>query len=228
MAWLESRGLRGVGVGALTDAMRQGRHRGLVGLTFDDGYESVIETALPQLQSRGFGGATVFLVSGFFGGLRTNGTPGHAGHFLSRSGVEEVVRCGIEIGSHGATHMRLAGASAKDLVGEVAESRLALSSLVGSEIRGFAYPYGSMDDAARATVRDAGYEYACAVETPPDALGSMALPHVCTRAARDTAVRNGAQTHLLQASHRRKRETFVKVLHVITGLDAGARSCSSP
>jgi len=186
MNWLESRGLRGVGVGALTDAMRHGRQRGLVGLTFDDGYETVIEAALPELQRRGFG-ATVFLVSALLGG-QNEWDAGPRWPLLSGSGVEQLIRSGIEIGSHGATHMRLAGASAKDLVAEVTDSRLALSSLIGGEIRGFAYPYGSMDGASRAAVREAGYEYACAVETPPDALGSMALPRAYA-GQRDTAVR---------------------------------------
>jgi peptidoglycan/xylan/chitin deacetylase (PgdA/CDA1 family) len=55
MAWLARRGLRGVGIAALVDAMRAGRQRGLVGLTFDDGYTSVLETALPVLRRHGFG-----------------------------------------------------------------------------------------------------------------------------------------------------------------------------
>ena len=50
MAWLARRGLRGVGIAELVDAMRAGRQRGLVGLTFDDGYTNVLETALPVLR----------------------------------------------------------------------------------------------------------------------------------------------------------------------------------
>ena len=62
MAWLERCGLRGVGVGSLTDAMREDGGRGLVGITFDDGYASVLESALPELKRREFG-ATVFILS---------------------------------------------------------------------------------------------------------------------------------------------------------------------
>ena len=35
----------GVGIGTLVDAMRAGRQRGLVGITFDDGYVNVLEAA---------------------------------------------------------------------------------------------------------------------------------------------------------------------------------------
>ena len=43
MATLHRLGLRGVSVGTLVAAMRCGRQRGLVGITFDDGYLSVLE-----------------------------------------------------------------------------------------------------------------------------------------------------------------------------------------
>ena len=60
-------------------------------------------------------------------------------------------------------------------------------------MRGFAYPYGSMDAAARRAVENAGYDYACAVETPMAEFGIMALPRVYVgerdRAARMTAKR---------------------------------------
>src|ERR1700722_8747726 len=54
LAWLKRRGLRGVSIGTLVDAMRAGRPRGLVGITFDDGYVSVLEAALPELRRHGF------------------------------------------------------------------------------------------------------------------------------------------------------------------------------
>ena len=84
----------------------------------------------------------------------------------------------MEIGSHGATHMRLAGLRPGQLEAEIAESRASLGELTGAPVRGFAYPYGSMDAAARRAVRDAGYDYACAVRTPMAELGLMALPRV--------------------------------------------------
>src|ERR1700728_3257582 len=43
MAWLATRGLHGVSMETLLAAMRNGTERGLVGLTFDDGYLSVLE-----------------------------------------------------------------------------------------------------------------------------------------------------------------------------------------
>jgi peptidoglycan/xylan/chitin deacetylase (PgdA/CDA1 family) len=176
MAWLARRGLRGVGIAELVDAMRAGRQRGLVGLTFDDGYTNVLETALPVLRQHGFG-ATAYIISDRLGGTN-EWDEGPVWQLMTGDQVRELAEAGIEIGSHAATHMRLAGASPAQLTAEISESRTSLGALLGTEIRGFAFPYGSMDAASRQAVRDAGYEYACAVEASTAEIGLMALPRL--------------------------------------------------
>ena len=175
MTWLKRHGLRGVGVGELVDAMRA-PPRGLVGITFDDGYVSVLEAAVPELARHGFG-ATAYIISGRLGGTN-EWDEGPSWPLLPASGVRELAAAGIEIGSHAATHLRLAGVGPEHLRAEVAQSRASLAELLGTEIRGFAYPYGSMDAAAREAVREAGYDYACAVEASMAEAGLMALPRM--------------------------------------------------
>jgi peptidoglycan/xylan/chitin deacetylase (PgdA/CDA1 family) len=176
MAAVARLGLRGVAIGTLVDAIGAGRRRGLVGITFDDGYLSVLEAALPELKRRRFT-ASVFIISGRLGGTN-EWDEGPAWPLLSADQVGELAAAGMEIGSHGATHVQLAGLEAAELEAEVAGSRASLGELVGAPVRGFAYPYGSMDSAARRAVRDAGYDYACAVQTPLADLGLMALPRI--------------------------------------------------
>ena len=176
MAWLARRGLRGVGIAELVDAMRAGRQRGLVGLTFDDGYTNVLETALPVLRQHGFG-ATAYIISDRLGGTN-EWDEGPVWQLMTGGQVRELAAAGFEIGSHAATHMRLAGATPAQLTAEISESRTSLGALLGTEIRGFAFPYGSMDAASRQAVRDAGYEYACAVEASTAEIGLMALPRL--------------------------------------------------
>jgi peptidoglycan/xylan/chitin deacetylase (PgdA/CDA1 family) len=176
MTWLKRHGLRGVGIGTLVDAMHAGRQRGLVGITFDDGYVSVLEAALPELLRHGFT-ATMFIISGRLGGSN-EWDEGPRWPLMSASQIGELAAADMEIGSHSATHARLAGIDAGQLEAEVRDSKASICELVGGPVRGFAYPYGSMDAAARHAVRDAGYDYACAVQTPMSELGFMALPRI--------------------------------------------------
>jgi len=176
MTWLKRRGLRGVGISALVDAVRAGRQRGLVGITFDDGYVSVLEAALPELLRHGFT-ASMFIISDRLGGSN-EWDEGPSWPLMSADQVGELAAAGMEVGSHGATHRRLAGIGADQLEAEVTGSRARLGELLGTPVRGFAYPYGSMDAAARQAVRDAGYDWACAVQASVAELGFMALPRV--------------------------------------------------
>jgi peptidoglycan/xylan/chitin deacetylase (PgdA/CDA1 family) len=204
MRWLERQGLRGVGVGTLIDAMRDGRQRGLVGITFDDGYVNVLEAALPELQRHGFG-ATAYIISGRLGGTN-EWDEGPSWPLMSADEVGKLAAAGIEIGSHSGTHIRLAGATAGQLAAEVGASRTALAELVGAEIRGFCYPCGSMDAAARRAVADAGYDYACAVETPLADIGLLALPRIYV-GQQDGAARMAVKRRLYRSyiAHRGRR-----------------------
>jgi peptidoglycan/xylan/chitin deacetylase (PgdA/CDA1 family) len=178
MTWLAARGLRGVSMETLVTAMRAGRERGLVGITFDDGYVNVLENAVPELLRHGFT-ATMFAVSDLLGGTNEwDKEPEWP--LMSAHQIKEIAAAGMEVGSHGATHVQLAGLGEDLLRTEVSESRERLSELLGYPIRGFAYPYGIMDAPARRAVREAGYDYACAVETTMADLGIMALPRIMT------------------------------------------------
>jgi peptidoglycan/xylan/chitin deacetylase (PgdA/CDA1 family) len=176
MTWLKEHGLRGVAIGTLVDAMRAGRPRGLVGITFDDGYVNVLDEALPVLLRHGFT-ASMFIISGRLGG-RNEWDEGPRWPLMSAAQVGELAAAGMEIGSHSTTHRRLADVDPGQLEAEVSGSRSSLTELLGVPVRGFAYPYGSMDATTRSAVHAAGYEYACAVETPRAELGWMALPRV--------------------------------------------------
>ncbi len=172
--WLERSGLRGVSVSELSAAIRAGSSRGLVGITFDDGYACVLDTVLPELARRGFT-ATFFIISGRIGGTN-EWDAGPSWPLLTATGVAGLAAAGMEIGSHSSTHPRLAGLPGPRLAAEISLSRQMLAALTSAPVRGFAYPYGSMDAAARRAVTEAGYDYACAVETPLAELGRAALP----------------------------------------------------
>ncbi|GEC07232.1 polysaccharide deacetylase [Streptomyces spinoverrucosus] len=177
LAWLRGRGLRGVSMRELLDARARGEERGLVGLTFDDGYADFLTTALPVLR-RWQCGATVFPVVGRLGGENGWEPSGPCKRLLDANDIRLITAAGVEVGSHGLTHADLTRVPEDTLHAEVHHSRALLAEITGQEIQGFCYPYGSVDARVRAAVHAAGYRYACATAPDPEDAGDLALPRI--------------------------------------------------
>jgi peptidoglycan/xylan/chitin deacetylase (PgdA/CDA1 family) len=170
MRHLERHNLRGVSITELRRAMSTGDDRNLVGLTFDDGYKDFLHTAMPVLESLGFS-ATVFVVVGMLGKenrWKHTYNPRPRMELLGAMDLHEVTRRGMEVGSHSVTHPDLSGLKPQLLESEVKDSRQMLGELLGKEVEGFCYPYGSLDRTAVEAVRQAGYAYACGWRTQPE------------------------------------------------------------
>ncbi|MET7284467.1 polysaccharide deacetylase family protein [Streptomyces sp. NPDC005573] len=176
LRWLRGRGLRGVSVAELLAARARGEGRGLVGLTFDDGYADFLSHALPLLARWGCT-ATLFVLPGRLGGVNAWDPLGPRKPLLTADGIRHAARAGVEIGSHGLTHVDLTRADDTVLHAETAGSRALLEELTGSPVAGFCYPYGTVDQRAVDAVRRAGYTYACAI-APAGLTGPHALPRV--------------------------------------------------
>jgi peptidoglycan/xylan/chitin deacetylase (PgdA/CDA1 family) len=174
MRWLRGRGLRGVSMAELLSAMSDGRHRGLVGLTFDDGYQDFFTYAMPVLQRYGFT-ATAFVLAGRLGGQDEWNRPAPEKALLTADQVRHAAQSGMEIGSHGLKHVSLREADDTQLNAETVRSREILQDLIGQQIRGFCYPWGNVDARVVKAVRAAGYDYSCAI-WPSPAIGRHALP----------------------------------------------------
>jgi peptidoglycan/xylan/chitin deacetylase (PgdA/CDA1 family) len=186
LGWLARRGLRGVSVADLLAARAAGGGRDLVGLTFDDGYADFLTHALPALRRRGFG-ATLFVLPGRLGGDNAWDPLGPRRPLLTAAGIRGAAAEGVEIGSHGLTHVDLTTADDLTLKRETVESRAVLTELTGTGTAGFCYPYGTVDQRVVDAVREAGYDYACAIDPGP-LTGPHALPRVHV-GQHDTAVR---------------------------------------
>lgn len=174
--WLGDRGLRGVSVRELLAATAAGRAKGLVGLTFDDGYADFLDSALPLLRRHGFT-ATVYVLPGRLGGENAWDAEGPRKRLLDEDGILRIAEAGMEIGSHGLTHVRLTECDDAELAAETRRSRELLEELTGDPVDGFCYPYGDVDGRVAHAVRKAGYRYASAIDPGP-LTGAYALPRV--------------------------------------------------
>jgi peptidoglycan/xylan/chitin deacetylase (PgdA/CDA1 family) len=162
LRWLRRRGLRGTSMRELLAARRGGTDRGLVGLTFDDGYADFCEYVLPALARFGFT-ATVFVIADLLGGVNSWDVAGPRKALMTADQIRHAVARGMEIGSHGRRHVSLTSIGEGELTAEVSGSRAVLQEVSGQEIAGFCYPYGHLDAPAVKAVRAAGYHYGCAI-----------------------------------------------------------------
>jgi peptidoglycan/xylan/chitin deacetylase (PgdA/CDA1 family) len=169
LRWLRRRGLRGTSMRELLSARRDGTDRGLVGLTFDDGYADFCAYVLPALARFGFT-ATVFVIADLLGAWNAWDEAGPRKALMTAEEIRHAAASGMEIGSHGRRHVSLtsAGNSGSDvLTAEVSGSRAILQDVSGQEVAGFCYPYGHLDAPSVTAVRAAGYHYGCAIWRSP-------------------------------------------------------------
>jgi len=146
-------------------AILAGRGSGepVVSLTFDDGFRSVSEHAVPVLSRYGFP-ATVFIVTDYCG--RTNAWPSQPAHIarhplLSWDELRELARAGVALGCHTRSHPDLRDLSAGELEQEVTGAKADMEDRLGVAVESFAYPYGAFDRRVR-TVVAAHFSLACA------------------------------------------------------------------
>jgi len=121
-------------------------NQGLVSLTFDDGWQSVYDNAIPILDANNFK-STQYIITNAIGDT-TNG-------YMTFDEINSMHQNGHEIGSHTRTHADLTSASA-DLQSEVYGS---LSDLLISfnNVNNLAFPYGKYNPTVKSFIKDAGY-----------------------------------------------------------------------
>jgi peptidoglycan/xylan/chitin deacetylase (PgdA/CDA1 family) len=164
MAYLRRRRLRGVSIRELLTAAAEGTDRGLVGLTFDDGFDDYVTNALPVLQRLGFT-ATLFPVVDLLGSTNVWDRGEPTLRLIDAEQASELAGTDTELGSHALSHPRLTTLDDAQLDAEVIGSRERLSEVIGRDVPGFCYPYGDHDARVVEAVRRAGYDYACAYQT---------------------------------------------------------------
>jgi peptidoglycan/xylan/chitin deacetylase (PgdA/CDA1 family) len=129
MLYLKECGLRGVSMRELCRAKSMGDIKGLVGLTFDDGYEDFLHTAVPVMERLGFS-ATVFVVASMLGeqsSWKSVYKPTPQLRVLGAEELREISARGMEVGSHSMTHAMLPGLESELLEREVNGSRRLLT-----------------------------------------------------------------------------------------------------
>jgi peptidoglycan/xylan/chitin deacetylase (PgdA/CDA1 family) len=163
IAWLARAPVRVVSLDAL---MHMPPDEDAVALTFDDAFVSFGDVAAPLLGEHGLP-ATVFVVTDAAGA--TNRWTGRVDRgipelpLLNWNSLGRLAEQGIDLGAHTRTHADLTRLSGRELHDEVAGSAERIAFETGRTPTTFAYPYGSVSDAAAGLVASR-FAWGCTTE----------------------------------------------------------------
>ena len=145
-------------------------------ITFDDGFQNVLDHALAPLAENGFR-AIQFLVPGLLG--KTNAWDLPDGEVQERlmdaAQVRDWLAAGHEIGAHSITHPNLSKISTDRAREEIFACKKMLEDEFGVAVRHFCYPYGAWNETVRDFVAEAGFTTAC---TTQPGVNTLSTPHL--------------------------------------------------
>jgi peptidoglycan/xylan/chitin deacetylase (PgdA/CDA1 family) len=155
-----------------TEAVTKPPAQRTLAVTFDDGFRSIIELALPILERHNMVG-TAFIPTAYIGPDGTARWPGidrwiggpHEPELalMSWADVDRLQQAGWEIGSHTVSHPSLTRLADGALHEELAESRRVCEERLGTRCAAVAYPYGDVDRRVMDAARACGYLAAAAL-----------------------------------------------------------------
>jgi peptidoglycan/xylan/chitin deacetylase (PgdA/CDA1 family) len=115
-------------------------------ITFDDGWKSQYQNAIPVLSLHHFP-ATFYIYTGVIGSPAS----------MSWDELKDLSVRGMEIGGHTKTHAKLTKVPLLQLHSELSESKTQLEKKLDITVTNFAYPYGMYNDLVIKAVKQAGY-----------------------------------------------------------------------
>ena len=158
MAWLKRLGYAGYSMSDLQPYLLGKRNGKVVGITFDDGYQNNLVSALPILTRHGFS-STCYAVSGLLG--KTNVWDEKIGipqtPLMNEREINQWVQGGQEIGSHTHQHVNLLETDEPIDRDEMALGKIALERAIDRPVEHFCYPYGYYKARHVALVQELGF-----------------------------------------------------------------------
>lgn len=130
-------------------------------VTFDDGYQNVIENALPELKKRNIP-STMFIITEALGKyphwLTDFQDAALHESVMSAAQLRELPPDLVTVGSHTLTHPALPALNENDAKRELSESRVKLEKMLNKKITLFSFPYGAFNAKLIKWCRESGYE----------------------------------------------------------------------
>jgi peptidoglycan/xylan/chitin deacetylase (PgdA/CDA1 family) len=165
-----------VSLDELLETRGGGRRR--VAITFDDGYRSALEHAVPVLRAHGLS-ATFFVPTNWIGrtrGWEARGTRPH--ELMTAEELVELDHSGFPVECHGHAHIDYARHELTEVAADIDAAVEAFTALLGRRPRYLAYPYGRTHSDVASIVARAGFSAAFVLDHPCGVTGPFAISRV--------------------------------------------------
>jgi peptidoglycan/xylan/chitin deacetylase (PgdA/CDA1 family) len=148
--------------------MPKGRRYSAV--TFDDGFMSVVENALPELRARQIP-CTIFVPTGSIGRHPSWIGPSHrdAAEVVAPAEVLRTIADQplVRIGSHSVSHPDFRRLDDMQARAELTGSKVALEDILGRAVTSFSFPHGAYTERSLDLAKECGYSRAFTIEPLP-------------------------------------------------------------
>lgn len=157
IAWLAESGYRSLSLSEYLRRDHAAAEKRVV-ITFDDGYRSLVQYALPILSRYHFR-ATVFVIAGYVGRPNLWDVKFFLPRFqhLDWGELRELMQSGWEIGSHSLNHDYLPALSDRQLRRDLSLSRQILQEQLQAPVAHLSLPFGRGDQRVYRVAHEAGY-----------------------------------------------------------------------
>jgi len=143
----------------------------VIALTFDDGFASFLQNALPELKMRDMP-FTVFVPTGYIGKtpgwMKTGSHEFGSERVMNEEELRELGRVEIAtIGSHCITHRNLKNLTDDEARHEIFRSKADLERILERKVAFLSFPHGGFNPVHIAYAKEAGYERAFSIIPAP-------------------------------------------------------------
>lgn len=162
---------------SLEDYLKNSGDNRLISLTFDDGLKSFLKNAYPILNSMNIP-STLFIPTYYIGKKNSWDYSSWVSpeEHLMADDVKKLSRAGVEIGSHGHSHISLAHLSDRYLKIELEKSKKILEDVTAKPVKYISYPFGRFNGNVEAMAFDAGYHRGLSLAMSPGSNAGFTLP----------------------------------------------------
>lgn len=208
MIWLKRFGYTGLSMSALMPYLTGEKTGKVVGITFDDGYQNVLQHAAPLLHQLGFS-STNYIVSNHFSGSnfwdKAKGIPPSA--LMSLEELQQWQQVGQEIGSHTLDHVHLTDVDKDEALRQIAQSKVDLENQLQTEVSAFCYPYGDKNKDIENWVCQSGYTNATTTNRGLALVSDSLLNLPRVTVSRSTNIVRFLQKCLTQLEHKKRHQS---------------------